>query len=81
MAGEGTGSIGNPGMESPEWAQHSVNSPYGSKAVPKAKPSKSANALRMAAQKAVAMQQRGRMKKALKDRAKPLGGDHYGGAL
>lgn len=81
MAGEGTGSIGNPGMEGPEWAQHSVNSPYGNKTVTKSKPSKSANALRMAAQKAIAAQQRGRMNKALKNRAKPLGGDHYGGAL
>lgn len=78
---EGNGSIGNPGMESPSWAQHAVNQPYGAKPVAKSKPTKSANALRMAAQKAVAAQQRGRMKSALKNRAKPLGGDHYGGAL
>lgn len=78
---EGNGSIGNPGMESPSWALHAVNQPYGAKPIKKSVPSKRANALRVAAQKAIAAKQRGRMTKAFKDRAKPLGGDHYGGAL
>lgn len=80
--GEGTGSIGVPEMTGPAWMQHKVNMPKADlKSVPKMKPTKRANALRMAAQKAVAGMQRKRGTDALKNRAKPLGGDHYGGAL